>query len=282
MILSESDRSRYFMIRTTSRRGFCERARRAKQGASSSSKVFDFVIRHTHVNLPNLFHFFIEQVKDVLSFLLPPVAFHMVIPGAPWNCWDPVWFSQSGVVKNSLSDLGQAKYSFLRSSFHKKQQQHPELLWTYSQKLEVRCWQENDRRVEDKLDTDLKRYFKTKNLTWSTYALLGWTCGCSRPTARVQVGSYSSCQKRSSSPGCLWRCVPHRWSLNEIRRDIKRGFTTAIAGRATWYGNTNGIVGPFVPLRLLETHLALVFPKCRRNQLIGKVCLYDSGRRHYL
>lgn len=38
----------------------------------------------------NLFHVFIEQVKDVPLFALLPVPFDMIVPGAPSHCRDNV------------------------------------------------------------------------------------------------------------------------------------------------------------------------------------------------
>lgn len=62
-----------------------ERAEQHQQIQSSadsvSSSVFDFTI--SRESRPNLFHVLIEQVEDVPSLLLLPVAFHMVVPGAP-------------------------------------------------------------------------------------------------------------------------------------------------------------------------------------------------------
>lgn len=83
MTSSETDKSRYLMMRTTSRRGFWGR----QIDGRSFHKVFLCCIRVQMLGpFPYLFHVLVEEIKDIPPLLLLPVTFHIVIPGAPRHC----------------------------------------------------------------------------------------------------------------------------------------------------------------------------------------------------
>lgn len=85
MTSSETDKSRYLMMRSTSRRGFWG----SRYDGRSFYNVFWYYIKvqmSQEGPFPYLFHVLVEEIKDVPLLFLRPVTFHMVIPGAPRHC----------------------------------------------------------------------------------------------------------------------------------------------------------------------------------------------------
>lgn len=174
MTSSEMDKSRYFMIRSTSRRGFWGRK----------------------IRWPKFIQLAYWCWRMVREFSLPLSCPHR--RGKEYS---------SSLSPPSILSRGHTRNPMTLQKLH--------LFNTIDGNCTPRLKQAHGvcsswLGAQDKKNISPQRQDYTQYLTSSTYALLAWTCGCSLRRAQVQAGSCSYNQSGSSSPGCLWHCVPRR------------------------------------------------------------------------